>query len=302
MITTASGSAARLVRAFEPVCRTVVRCAPPGFRRAWGDETVTTFRAACLAAGRRGVPGVMWTAIVEIASLAWIVVSLQLYMNVAPISPRPPRQNEPRRSMSMLRRLGRDVRTAIRNLRRESSQHRDRARDAGARHRGQHVDLQHPGLGDLAPRPVPRRGSAGRAGQLQRRAQVHLSRHVADAVGRLARADGPLRSRRSVRTSVVRLPQRQWRRDGVGRDRLARAVRDARRPCACGPMVRERRRPRRRRSTGGRERHVLAVDAAQRRWRRRATHHARRRRLRDRRRHAGDVPLSRRTHGSLAAV
>ena len=85
-------SAARVVRAFEPVCRTVVRCAPAGFRRAWGDETVATFRAACLAAGRRGVPGVMWTAIVEIASLAWIVLSLQLHMTVAPISPGPPRR------------------------------------------------------------------------------------------------------------------------------------------------------------------------------------------------------------------
>ena len=199
-------------------------------------------------------------------------------------------------------RLGRDLRTAIRNLSGESPQHRNRARDAGARHRREHVNLQHPGLGDLAARPVPRRGSAGRAGQLQRRAQVQLSRHVADVVGRLASADGPFRSRRSVRASVVRLPQRQRRRDGVRRDRLARAVRDARRARACRPMVRERRRPRRRRSTGGRERHVLAVDAARRRWRRRATHHARRRRLRDRRRHAGDVPLSRRTHGSLAAV
>jgi hypothetical protein len=110
------GSAARLVRAFEPIYRTVVRCAPPGFRRALGDETVATFRAACLASERQGVPGVMWTAIVEIASLAWIVLSLQLHMNVAPISPRPPRPSEPRRSTTMLQRLGRDLRTAIRNL------------------------------------------------------------------------------------------------------------------------------------------------------------------------------------------
>ena len=110
------GSAARLVRAFEPVYRIVVRCAPPGFRRAWGDETVATFRAACLASERQGVPGVMWTAIVEIASLAWIVVSLQLHMNVAPISPRPSRPSQPRRSTTMLQRLGRDLRTAIRNL------------------------------------------------------------------------------------------------------------------------------------------------------------------------------------------
>ena len=111
-----NGSAARVIRAFEPVCRTVVRCAPAGFRRAWGDEMVTTFRAACLAARRQGVPGVMWTAIVEIASLAWIVLSLQLSMTVAPISPRPPRRNEPRRSTSILQHLGRDFRIAIRNL------------------------------------------------------------------------------------------------------------------------------------------------------------------------------------------
>ena len=111
-----SGSAARLVRAFEPVYRTVVRCAPAGFRRAWGDETLATFRAACLASERRGVPGVMWTAIVEIASLAWIVVSLQLHLTVAPISPGPPRREQPRRRTALMQRLGRDVRTAIRNL------------------------------------------------------------------------------------------------------------------------------------------------------------------------------------------
>ena len=62
------GSAARLVRAFEPPPWTGPSCrAPPGFRRARGDgDGLATFRAACIAAEeRQGVPGIMWTAIVE---------------------------------------------------------------------------------------------------------------------------------------------------------------------------------------------------------------------------------------------
>ena len=100
----------------ELVYRSVVRCAPAGFRLAWGDETIVTFRAACLAAGRRGAASVLWTAIVEIATMAGIVLSLQLHMNVAPISPQPPRSNEPRPVTSWLVRIGRDLRTAIRSL------------------------------------------------------------------------------------------------------------------------------------------------------------------------------------------
>ena len=58
----------------------------------------------------------LWTATVEIASMAGIVLSLQLHMNVAPISPRPPRSHSPRRASTWLVRIGRDLRTAIRSL------------------------------------------------------------------------------------------------------------------------------------------------------------------------------------------
>ena len=117
MTTGRAVAVATSVRLLERVGRAIVRCAPAGYRDAWGAETVATLRAMCLsAASRDGLRGLARTAALETISLAWMVVSLQLSFNIAPISPQTPRRRGRRSPVDGLRRFGHDLRWAWRSL------------------------------------------------------------------------------------------------------------------------------------------------------------------------------------------
>ena len=170
--------------------------------------------------------------------------------------------------------------------------HRPGRADARARHRREHRRVQHPRLAVVPARAVRRRRSARRPLELLRAREVHDARTVQSrAHRRMAQADRSLRSRRRRRREVVHLRQRPRRRDDFRQRRHLRAVLDARRRAEDGSHLSRRRRPRRHQRDRDRQRALLAVAARARPWRRRPGDPARRRAIRDRRRHAADVPL-----------